>query len=70
MTHATRGVVKTIDATTLVLSRPKDLGEMTFKLSPSVQKQGTVVVGATVSVRYHEEGKVHVALAISVQRVG
>jgi hypothetical protein len=66
--HATRGVVKTIGPTTLVVSRPKRRGDIVFKLSPSPHIEGTIVVGATVSVRYRDDGDDHVATAISVKK--
>jgi hypothetical protein len=65
--HATTGVVKSIDATTLVITRQGKKGkgrEMTFALNPSTQREGTVAVGSTVSVRYQEEGNTHVASAL------
>jgi hypothetical protein len=65
--HATTGVVKSIDEKTLVITRPgKKEHEMTFALNPSTQREGTVAVGSTVSVRYQEEGKTHVASALMV----
>ena len=66
--HATTGVVKSIDEKTLVITRPgKKEHEMTFALNPSTQREGTVAVGSTVSVRYQEEGKTHVASALMVR---
>jgi hypothetical protein len=66
--HATTGVVKSIDDKTLVITRPGKNGrEMTFALDPSTQREGTVAVGSTVSVRYREEGKTHVASALMVR---
>jgi transcription elongation GreA/GreB family factor len=66
--HATTGVVKSIDEKTLVITRPGKKGrEMTFALNPSTQREGTVAVGSTVSVRYQEEGKTHVASALMVR---
>lgn len=67
-THATRGVVTSIDATTLVIARFAQRGQMTFSLTPSTQREGTIVVGSTVSVRYRESGKSHIATAIAIQR--
>ena len=64
--HATRGTVKSIDATTLVIARAGNRGEMTFELTPSIHRQGTIGVGTTVSVRYQEDGTRHVATAITV----
>lgn len=69
--HATTGVVKSIDEKTLVITRPGKKGhEMTFALNPSTQREGTVAVGSTVSVRYQEEGKTHVASALMVRPAG
>ena len=67
-THATKGVVKSIDDNALVVSRPSNRGDITFKLSPTTHRDGTIVVGSTVSVRYHEAGKDHVATAIALQK--
>ena len=67
-THATRGIVKSIDTSTLVITRTgKKGGEMTFALNASTHREGTFTVGQPVSVRYREEGKNHVATAINVQ---
>lgn len=69
VTHATSGVVKSIDASTLVITRTgKTRGEMRFALNPSTQREGTIAVGAPVSVRYSEEGKTRVATAVRVQQ--
>jgi hypothetical protein len=66
--HATMGVVKSIDATALVITRPgKDGGEMTFSLNPSTQRKGTIDVGSRVSVRYTDDGSTHVANAITAR---
>jgi len=67
--HVVTGTVRTVDDTTLVLSpagRHKPL--MTFTLSRSLHRQGRVSVGAAVSVRYRDEGRTHVALAITVEQ--
>lgn len=67
--HVTTGTVKSVDATTMVVTRSgKKHTEMTFDLPPSVHREGTVAVGAHVSIRYHEEGNKHVATAITVRR--
>ena len=63
--HATTGVVKSIDETTLVITHPGKKGsDMTFKLDPAIHREGTVAVGSTVSVRYREEGKTRIASAL------
>jgi hypothetical protein len=68
-THATSGVVKTIDASTLVITRTsKAHREMTFVLNTSTHREGTIAVGTPVSVRYREDGKTYVATAVSVQQ--
>jgi len=68
--HATRGVVKSIDPDMLVVSRPRNRGDITFRLSASTEREGAIVVGATVSVRYRDEGHVHLATAVAQQRSG
>jgi|SwirhirootsSR3_FD_contig_61_8265445_length_604_multi_5_in_0_out_0_2 hypothetical protein len=66
--HATTGVVAAVDATSLVLTRPsKPGGEMKFVLNPATRREGTVEVGSSVSVRYHEDGKTNVATAITAE---
>jgi len=63
--HATTGVVKSIDETTLVITHPGKKGsDMTFTLDPSTHREGTVAVGSTVSVRYREEGSTRIASAL------
>ena len=66
-THATRGVIKTVDDKTLVVSQKAKSGhEMTFVLDPSTEKVGTMSVGSTVDVRYRTEAKKHIATAVTV----
>ena len=66
--HATTGIVKSVDATTLVITRSgKKVSEMTFVLNPSTHRDGTIEVGSSVSVRYREDGKTNVATAITAQ---
>lgn len=67
--HATRGVVKTVDDTTLVIVRFAHRGEMTFRLRASTKREGTITPGATVSVRYLEEGQMNVATAVALQQL-
>ena len=67
-THATKGVVKSVDANSLVITRKsKTGGEMTFALNPSTHLQGTVAVGSQVDVRYREDGKTYTATAVTAQ---
>ena len=66
-THATRGVIKTVDDKTLVVSHTGKSGhDMTFVLDPSTEKVGTMNVGSTVDVRYRTEDKKHIATAVTV----
>ena len=62
--HATTGTVKSIDDTKLVIARGRK-GDMTFTVSPSTHREGTVAVGSKVSVRYEQNGKTRMATAIS-----
>jgi hypothetical protein len=66
--HATRGVVKSIDEVTLVISRPRNRGDITFKLSSTTHRDGKIVVGSTIAVRYRDEGKDHIATAMALQK--
>jgi hypothetical protein len=69
-THATSGIVRSIDTGTLVITRSgKKGGEMTFALNPSTHREGTVEVASPVSVRYRTEGKAFIATAITVEHV-
>lgn len=66
-THATKGVVKSVDDGKLVITRAGGKSESTFVLNAATQRQGDIAVGASVDVRYHTEGKSKVATAVSVQ---
>ena len=64
--HATTGTVKSVTGSMLVVTRSaKDGGDMTFVLKPSTQREGKIEVGAPVSVRYKEDGKTHIATAVT-----
>lgn len=68
-THATKGVVKTVSATSIVIRRttggkPTDTS---FVLTASTQRVGTVAPGATVEIRYRTDGKQRIATAVSVE---
>ncbi len=69
-THATRGVVKSVDDTTLVIVRFAHRGEMTFRVSASTRRDGVIAPGVTVSVRCVVEGQTNVATAVAVQQPG
>ena len=67
--HAVSGVVKSVDATTLVISRAgKAPGQMTFVVTPSTERDGPIVVGAMVQVRFLVRGRTQVATAILATR--
>jgi hypothetical protein len=68
-THATKGVVKSVDDTSLVITRHgKKPEDMTFTMNANTHKEGAVAVGSPVSVRYQESGTTHVATAVSVEQ--
>jgi hypothetical protein len=63
--HALSGVVKSIEATRLVITRTgKHSGDMTFVLSSATQREGALVVGARVQIRFRTEGRTQVATAV------
>lgn len=63
--HTMTGVVKSVDATRLVITRAgKSPGEMTFELSSATEREGPIVVGATIQVRFRTEGRTPVATAV------
>jgi hypothetical protein len=68
-THAIAGVVKSVDASSLVITTgAKDKArDMTFVLGASTQKKGTIAAGASVDVRYTTEGGKNTATAVTVQ---
>jgi len=68
--HATTGVVKSIDDTTLVITKhgKKESNPMTFVIDPSTQREGSIQIGSPVSVRYHADGKKLIASAIAIQQ--
>ena len=67
-THATSGIVKSIDQTSLVLQRKTGVhGELRFVLNPGTERVGEVTAGSTVEVRYRIDGKQRVATAVSAE---
>ena len=66
--HSVKGTVKSIDNSSLVISRKKG-GDMTFAIDSTTAKQGSPAVGSDVSVRYHTEGKTMMATAVTAQPV-
>lgn len=68
--RATSGIVKSMDANTLVITRQgKKQEEMTFSLNASTRRDGAIAVGSPVSVRYQREGNKDVATAIAVRNL-
>jgi len=64
--HAVRGVVQSMDDTSLVIARSdKKAGNLSFVLDPSTVHEGAIAVGSTVSVRYRTDGKTLVATAVT-----
>ena len=64
--HAVRGVVKSVDASSLVITRSGKKAEtLSFIVDPATLQEGTIAVGSTVSVRYRTEGKTLVATAVT-----
>ena len=67
-THTTNGTVKSVDATSLVITKAgAKPQEMTFALDPSTQKQGSVEVGSMVTVHYKTEGSTMTATAVTAK---
>ena len=68
VTHATSGVVKSSDATSLVITKASGKEkEMTFVLNASTRHKGEIAPGASVDVRYQVEGGQNVATAVTAQ---
>jgi hypothetical protein len=65
--YATRGIVKSIAKTALVIDRLKGRGNISFRLNDSTSLDGEIIVGSLVSVRYYDDGKAHIATAIAAQ---
>ena len=66
-TYATRGVVKKATPTEIVVSRPKNRGDITIALSETTHVDGRIRAGAVVSIRYHDDHGRHIATAVSVE---
>lgn len=63
--HATKGVVKSMDATKLVIRRSPSGSDMSFTLNPSTEREGNVKVGSTVEVRYRTEANQRIATVVA-----
>jgi hypothetical protein len=66
--HSVKGIVKSIDASSLVITKSgKAGGDMTFTLNADTKRDGAPAVGSPVSVRYRSEGGAMVATAVTAQ---
>ena len=67
--HAVRGVITRVDSTTLTIARSAQTKAktMVFVLDAATVREGTLDVGAIVSIRYRKDGKRLVATAIEAQ---
>ena len=65
-THATNGIVKSADATSLIITKTaKDTKAETFVLNAATVTKGTLAPGARVAVRYRTEGTQNIATAVT-----
>ena len=65
-THSTSGIVKSVDATSLVITKTaKATKTLTFVLNATTVKKGDLAAGARVEVRYRAEGKQNIATAVT-----
>jgi hypothetical protein len=64
--HAVRGIVKSVDASSLVITRfGNKASNLRFVLNPSTLREGMPAVGSTVSVRYRIQGNTLIATAVT-----
>jgi hypothetical protein len=67
-THSAQGVVKSVDASSLVITKSgKKGGEMSFKLDSATQREGSIATGSPVSIRYRMDGSSMVATAVNAE---
>jgi hypothetical protein len=64
--HLTRGVVKSIDSSSLVIEQGtgKSKKDMTFVLDTATRREGEINVGSTVAVRYKNDASKLMALDV------
>jgi hypothetical protein len=63
--HSVSGMVKLVDRTKLVITRPGKIPlEMTFSVNSSTQKDGVIAAGTKVQVRFR--GDAHSAVATAI----
>jgi len=64
--HAVKGIVTSVGPSSMVIVRSRRRpGELIFVLNSDTEREGTITVGSTVSVRYRPEGSTLVATAVS-----
>jgi hypothetical protein len=68
-THATKGVVKSVSATVIVITRRvgDKRTETSYAVTPATERLGDLAAGVTVEVRYRTSGRQRIATAISVE---
>ncbi|TAK18114.1 MAG: hypothetical protein EPO35_01715 [Acidobacteria bacterium] len=65
-THSTTGIIKSADATSLVIAKTeKDTKTTTFALNSATVSKGAMTPGARVEVRYRTEGTQNIATAVT-----
>ena len=65
-THATNGIIKSADATSLVIAKTaKDTKTTTFTLNAATVTKGTLTPGSRVEVRYRKDGTENIATAVT-----
>lgn len=70
-THATSGVIRAIDGSTLVIAKStKATATETFELTSETARKGELAVGNKVSLRYTNTGGRLVATAVTVSGKG
>ena len=68
-THATKGVVKSVSSTAIVITRrvADKRTDTSYMVTPATERLGDVAAGVTVEVRYRTSGHQRIATAISVE---
>ncbi len=70
-THAVRGRVRSVTTTALVIRRsPKEAPDMRFVLNAATEREGPIVVGDPVSIRYITHGDEMIATAVASESRG
>ena len=66
--QAVRGAVKVFTDDSLTIARAnRNANRLTFVLTASTARSGTIVVGSLVSVRYRMDGDTRVAIAVTAR---